>query len=188
MDSAPYPQSSSGKEPRPPRRSDISRICAELNRLGARYIVVGGFAIIEAGYPRFTGDIDLLIDASQENETLVYQALRILPDKAVDELSPGDIRRFIVVRIADEVVVDLMANSCGIDYATASKSVIHRHIDGVQIPFASPELLWRMKQTIREKDIPDRAFLRGLLELPPQSDESATQPSFFDRLKRWFGK
>jgi hypothetical protein len=106
----------------------------------------------------------------------------------VDELSPGDVQRFIVVRIADEVVADLMANSCGIDYATASQSIIHRDIEGVQIPFASPELLWRMKQTLREKDIPDRAFLRGLLDLPPHSGESTTQPSLLDRLRRWFGK
>lgn len=33
-------------------------------------------------------------------------------------------------------------------------------IDGVPIPFASPQTLWRMKQTVRDKDIPDRLFLR----------------------------
>ena len=35
---------SSGDEkvPRAPRLTDISRLCAELNRLGARYVVVGG--------------------------------------------------------------------------------------------------------------------------------------------------
>lgn len=149
---------------------------------------MGGFAIIEAGYPRFTGDIDLLIDAAPANEALVFQALRILPDKSVDELAPGDVQRFIVVRVADEVVVDLMANSCGIDYETASKSVITRNIDGVSIPFASPELLWRMKQTVREKDIPDRAFLRQLLQLPSSAEQSLDQSSLFDRLKRWLGK
>jgi hypothetical protein len=38
-------------------------------------------------------------------------------------------------------------------------------IEDVLIPFASPELLLRMKDsTHREKDIPDRAFLRRLIE------------------------
>src|SRR5687768_18459785 len=97
MDGALYPESGAGKEPRPPRRSDLSSICSELNRVGAKYLVVGGFAIIEAGYPRFTGDIDLLVDASLANEALVFEALRSLPDKAVDQLSPGDIARFVVV-------------------------------------------------------------------------------------------
>ena len=50
------------KVPRAPRLKDLSRLCGELNRLGARYVVVGGFAIIQAGYARFTDDLDLLVD------------------------------------------------------------------------------------------------------------------------------
>lgn len=143
--------------------------------------------MIEAGYPRFTGDIDLLVDASLENEALVFQALRSLPDKAVDQLNPGDIAKFVVVRVADEVVVDLMAKSCGIDYATAIKEAVFRDLDGVPIPFASPALLWKMKQTVREKDIPDRAFLRTLLELPKNAPEvTSSPPSLLERLRRWF--
>jgi hypothetical protein len=34
----------------------------------------------------------------------------------------------------------------------------------VTIPFASPTLLWKTKQTYREKDAVDRSFLRKLLE------------------------
>ena len=52
------------------------------------------------------GDIDLLIDASLENEAKVFEAPRILPDKAVNELATGDVARHVVVRVADEVVVD----------------------------------------------------------------------------------
>ena len=83
--------SGSDKVPRAPRLKDLSRLCAELNRLGARYVVVGGFAIIQAGYARFTDDLDLLVDASLENERRVFEALRCLPDKAVDQLEPGDV-------------------------------------------------------------------------------------------------
>jgi hypothetical protein len=38
---------------RDPEEHDLSSLCAELNRQDARYIVVGGFAIIMAGYARF---------------------------------------------------------------------------------------------------------------------------------------
>jgi hypothetical protein len=54
---------------------DIAQVCAELNRLGARYIVVGGWAMVQAGYVRATEDLDLLIEASRENETKVIEAL-----------------------------------------------------------------------------------------------------------------
>lgn len=138
--------------------------------------MVGGFAIIEAGFPRLTGDIDLLVDTSPENEQKVFDALRILPDQAVKELDAGDIARFTVVRVADEVVVDLMKSGCGVEYAEAIRDAVYREIEGVRVPFASPRTLWRMKQTVREKDIPDRLFLRKLLEAqgipldpPPQS-------------------
>lgn len=146
---------------RAPTQEDFVKLCARLNELGARYIVIGGFAIITAGYPRSTMDIDLVIDTSLDNEALVYAALEILPDQAVKELVPGEVSRYTVVRVADEIVVDLMASACGIGYAEAILDSIIRTVDGVPIPFASPRLLWRMKATThREKDAPDLLFLR----------------------------
>jgi hypothetical protein len=174
------------KVPRAPRLKDLSRLCAELNRLGARYVVVGGFAIIQAGYARFTDDLDLLVDPSIENERLVFEALRCLPDQAVNQLEPGDVEKFIVVRVGDEILVDLMKTSCGVDYAEAIKDADYSEIDGVRIPFASPRTLWRMKQTKREKDVPDRLFLRMLLESQGHKFEPATSardPA--ETLARW---
>jgi hypothetical protein len=56
-----------------------------------------------------------------------------------------------------------MASASGIDYAEASPSTVVHEINGVPIPFASPELLWRMKsRTGREKDRGDLHFLRHL--------------------------
>ena len=49
--------------------------------------MVSGFAMCAAGYDRRTMDIDLLIDASVENEARVYQALNSLPHRAVQELA-----------------------------------------------------------------------------------------------------
>lgn len=148
---------------RPPLREDLVHVCRELNRLGARYMVVGGLAVIQAGYPRTTGDIDLLVDPSLENEAKVFAALATLPDGCVRELDAGDIGRFLVVRVSDEVLVDLMARASGIDYEEARHHVCVRELDGVEIPFASPELLWRMKRhTHRAKDQGDLAFLREL--------------------------
>jgi hypothetical protein len=146
---------------RAPTQEDFVKLCARLNELGARYIVIGGFAIITSGYPRSTMDIDFVIDTSLENEALVYQALEVLPDQAVKELLPGEVSQYSVVRVGDEICVDLMASACGIGYEEAIKDSIIRTVDGVPIPFASPRLLWRMKEkTHRAKDAPDLLFLR----------------------------
>lgn len=150
---------------RAPALEDVVDLCRELNARGARYVVVGGFAIRAAGYLRQTMDVDLIIDTALDNEARVYQALESLPDQCVKELKPGEVSQYLVVRVADEILVDLMARASGIDYEEASKSVVVREVGGVSIPFASPELLWRMKRhTHREKDIPDLLFLRKWFE------------------------
>lgn len=158
---------------REPSTEDLVDLCRELNRLGANYLVVGGFAIRSAGYFRSTMDVDLVVDVSPENETKVFKALESLPDQAVKELDPGDIDKFTVCRVSDEILVDLMKTACGIGYEEASKDMVIREIGGVEIPFASPRLLWRMKaKTHREKDSADLVFLRDYFkakgEEPPE--------------------
>jgi hypothetical protein len=152
------------KEPRIPTIEDLVGLCRKLNEVGAKYIVVGGMAMIQSGYGRTTGDIDLLIEATVENEAKVFAGLMILPDQAVRELQPGEVSQYAVVRVADEVIVDLMKSACGITYDEAKSSVQIVELDGVPIPIASPELLWRMKQTGREKDKLDLLYLRELLK------------------------
>lgn len=192
MDGKTHSPGSDQEGPRPPEPGDLSRLCAELNHHGARYVVVGGWAVIQSGYPRFTTDIDLLVDTTAENETRVFDALRSLPDKAVNELEPGDIEKFTVVRVADEVLVDLMKSGCGVDYAEAIKDAQIHELEGVRIPFASPKTLWRMKQTQRDKDIPDRLFLKMLLESQGIEVETAAANEPAEALTRWiknlFGK
>ena len=148
---------------RQPRPEDLAKICAALNREGARYVLIGGFAVIARGLERPTKDIDLLIDASAENIERVKAALMKLPDGAVRDVANDDLDHYVVVRVTDEIVVDLMKAACGIEYREASRMVDVVPIDGVPIPFANPSLLWRTKQTMREKDRLDRVFLAQIL-------------------------
>ena len=150
---------------RAPTLEDLVGLCRELNREGARYVVVGGFAMRAAGFVRGTMDVDLIVGTDLENEARVYRALSTLPDNAVRELKPGELEKFLVIRVADEIVVDLMKSGGGIDYAEASKEVVVHEVQGVPIPFASPHLLWRMKAvTHRAKDTEDLMFLRHWFE------------------------
>jgi hypothetical protein len=150
-------------ESRPPGLADLVSLCRSLNREGAQYIVVGGMAIIQAGLVRATEDIDLLVDASPENVQRLRLSLDDLPDHAVRDMAEADLDRYVVVRVADEIVVDLMKAACGITFGEAKDQVEVVTIDDVAIPFATPALLWRTKQTFREKDRLDRIFLAAVL-------------------------
>jgi hypothetical protein len=155
-------------ESRDPESGDLLRICASLNRTGARYIVIGGMAMVLHGFNRGTEAIDLLVDRTVENIARLREALSILPDNAARDVRDTDIEEYGVVRVADEVVVDLMGSACGIDFKAAEPDIDWREIEGVRIPFASAALLLKTKQTVREKDQIDRLFLKRIISDPDQ--------------------
>ncbi len=148
---------------RAPEPADVARICRALNESGARYLLIGGFAVIAHGAGRLTKDIDLLIDDTPENVARVKRALSVLADNAAAEVANDDVQRHVVVRVADEVVVDLMGRACGISFAEAAADAETLERDGVAIRVASPQTLIRLKNTPRPQDALDRAFLEGVL-------------------------
>ena len=55
--------------------SDFKDLLALFNAKNIKYLVVGGYAVIKHGAPRFTGDIDIWIDIDESNAKKVYNAL-----------------------------------------------------------------------------------------------------------------
>jgi diphthamide synthase (EF-2-diphthine--ammonia ligase) len=150
---------------RAPEFEDLVALCRSLEREGVRYILIGGFAVILHGLVRTTKDIDLLVDPSEENVRAIKRALGTLPDNAAALVADGDVASYRVVRVADEIVVDLLAEACGISWAEAIASgTATSPILIVSVPVAGKELLVRMKQTVRESDKADVHFLRMRIE------------------------
>ncbi|RXK55859.1 hypothetical protein ESB00_08240 [Oleiharenicola lentus] len=156
---------------RPPDDRDLTALARELNRLGARYIVIGGVAINRLGFIRATDDLDLLIARDMANQRLVRRALEILPDKAVKELAEDeDLSEWVVVRVNDTITVDLMTEATGIAYEEAERFVDWHEVDGVAVPFANAELMLRFKQGWRDKDALDRKFLEERKDGPHSAE------------------
>jgi predicted nucleotidyltransferase len=151
-------------EVRPPTLDDVRRICRSLDAAGARYVLIGGFAVILRGGERTTKDIDLLVDPSPDNVERLRRALSILEDDAVRDVEPTDLERYTVVRVADEVLVDLLAAACGVTWAEAAATADRVDLDGVPILVADRRTLIRTKQTLRPSDAADRAWLESLEE------------------------
>lgn len=143
-----------------PADHDFISLCKSLNRHRVRYIVVGGMAMIQQGYVRATEDIVLLLDDGPDNIAAVIDALAFLPGGAIGEMAPDDLQQYTVVRVVDVIVVDLMIRTCGISYGEAENDIEWAEVDDVNIPFASADLLIRMKQTGREQDPLDLQFLK----------------------------
>ncbi len=157
---------------RAPEPEDLVRICRALNEAGARYVLIGGFAVIAHGASRFTKDIDLLVDDAPDNIARVKRGLAILADNAAAEVADHDVRDHTVVRVVDEVIVDLMGRACGLAYAEVAADMEWIELSGVRVPIASPATLVRTKDTYRPQDAMDRSFLRQVLDRRRREDSS----------------
>jgi hypothetical protein len=146
---------------RAPELEDLLALCQALNAEGVKYLLIGGFAVILHGFFRATKDIDLLVDASTENIQRLKRAMAVLPDNAVAMIADDEVEKYQVVRIADEIVVNLLKNACGVDYSRAADGGIEvKLVEGVEIPIGTKELLIETKQTVRPSDATDVQFLR----------------------------
>ena len=159
-------------EARAPEPEDLVRICRALNEADARYVLIGGFAVIAHGASRFTKDIDLLVDDAPDNIARVKRGLAILADNAAAEVADHDVRDHTVVRVVDEVIVDLMGRACGLTYADVAADMEWLELSGVRVPIASPSALVRTKDTYRPQDAIDRSFLQQVLDRRHREDSS----------------
>jgi hypothetical protein len=149
-------------EVRPPTIDDVRRICRALAEAEARYVLIGGFAVILHGGARTTKDIDLLVDPDPENIVRLKRAPAVLEDNAARDIGAEDLRRYRVVRVAGEVMVNLLGRACDVGWEEASRSAASVDLDGVPVIVADPRTLIRTKQTLRPSDAADRAWLEAL--------------------------
>jgi hypothetical protein len=141
----------------------LIRVCALLNAAGAEYLVAGAWALILNSVVRATEDVDILIAAHRTNYERVIQALSQLEDGAAAELTPQDFEENVVIKVADEVEVDVSTQAWTVTYAEALPNALKIEVDGVQIPYLSIPDLIRSKKTHRDQDKADIERLRRLL-------------------------
>ena len=139
-----------------------------LNEAGALYLICGAQACILHGLVRTTEDVDILVEPSAENCQRVIEGFSRLQDGAARELTPKDIVENVVVKVADEVEVDVSTHAWKVSYADAIASARETVVENVRVPFLSLNSLIASKDTYREQDAWDRA---RLLELKKRQSE-----------------
>lgn len=142
---------------RTPTLRDLTRLCDALNQAGCRYILIGGFAVNYYGLDRATHDIDFLVESSKENVRRLKEALSVLEDNAVVDVELGDVEEYVVVRVQDEITVDLLGAVGDVRFENAG--AIQVSLNDVTVPVADLPTLIATKQGMREKDESDLRFL-----------------------------
>ena len=133
-----------------------------LNSNGVEYVVVGAFAVAHHGFPRYTGDLDILVRASGPNSERLLGALAAfgfgsLGIRPEDFQAPGKVIQLGV----QPNRIDLLTSISGVSFDDAWKSREQANLDGVPIQFLGREALIENKlATGRAKDLGDAAELR----------------------------
>lgn len=109
----------------------------------------------------YSNDLDLLVEKSPDYLALVREALNVLPDRAAAEMDVRDLEKYEVVRVIDEITVNVRGAACDLTFGELAHLVDWQNVEGVRIPVAMPAWLWLTKKTHREKAALDRAFLRN---------------------------
>ncbi|MGQ0545037.1 MAG: nucleotidyl transferase AbiEii/AbiGii toxin family protein [Betaproteobacteria bacterium] len=151
------------EQSRPATLDDLKRLLAALDAEKADYLLIGGYALLAHGYPRATVDIDLLVPARRGAAAPIQRALLVLPDRSARDLAPEWFEEGEGIRVADEIVVDLVFRTCGETYESLKPFEEVIDLDGVRVRTVNLEGLLRTKQSARERDVQDRSIIERAL-------------------------
>jgi len=145
-----------------PLNKDLREFLALLNSNGVEYLVVGAFAVAFHGFPRYTGDLDLLVRPTAENAERILRTLAEFGFgkagiEAADLRSPGMVIQLGVAPNRIDLLTAISAVTFEEAWATRNEATL----EGIATHFIGRESLIRNKEhTGRAKDLGDAEELR----------------------------
>lgn len=141
---------------------DFKEFIASLNSHRVRYLVVGGYAVAFHGHPRYTKDLDVWVELSEQNAERLIEALRTfgfgsLGLKPDDFLIPGQ-----VVQLGNPPNrIDLLVTISGVIFEDCYARRLQIVIDEVTVNFIDLDSLRKNKEAAgRHQDLADLENLR----------------------------
>ncbi len=134
---------------------------------GVAYVLVGGQAVRLNGYVRATEDVDVLVKATRANGEKIIRALNFLASsKELDAawFVPSEDGSVENIRIADELLVDLLFSANGETYESVQPHVRELMIEDTPVKVLNIDGLIMTKTSYREKDVLDKQILTRIKE------------------------
>ena len=139
-----------------------------LNEFEARYLIVGGYAIMKYTEPRFTKDLDVWVEKSADNSVRVFEALKKFgaPLEA-DKITPETFtRQGLTYQIGIAPVrIDILTGITGVEFSAAWGGRVGGSVFGVPVYFISlRELIANKQATGRSSDLEQLEHIRRKTE------------------------
>lgn len=141
--------------------SDFSDLLRIFNDHNVKYLVIGGYAVVQYAEPRFTKDLDVLISTETANAEAVYRALHEFGAPLTD-LTPKDFSEegFFFQMGAPPVRVDVLMGIPGIRFEQCWNRRVEVDFDGLKVIFISKQDLIASKRAAgRPQDLLDADLL-----------------------------
>jgi|APTNR8051073442_1049403.scaffolds.fasta_scaffold01342_3 hypothetical protein len=122
-----------------------------------RFMVIGGYAVVHHSRPRYTGDLDVWVDASPENADRVVAVLRDFGFHG-DAVHPSMITQMKeIIRMGFEPMrLELFTRIPGVNFSECYERRVFAKIGRLMIPFIGLEDLKLNKRASgRMKDLQD---------------------------------
>lgn len=122
-----------------------------------RFMVVGGYAVVHYSRPRYTGDLDLWIDASQDNAERMVRVLHEFGLRGPDVTASMITDQKQIIRMGFEPMrLELFTRIPGLEFSECYPRRAEVKIGRLSVPFISLEDLKTNKRHAgRPKDLQD---------------------------------
>jgi hypothetical protein len=139
------------------QNSDFKELLSLLNEAQVRYLVVGGYAVIEHTEPRYTKDLDIWISSDKENAERTYAALKAFGAPLTNITVADFTNPELVYHMGNPPVrVDVLMGLKGLEFEVSWKNRIASTYGDVPTQFLSPQDLIVNKRLVgRSQDLVD---------------------------------
>lgn len=145
---------------------DFVDMLSALMASDVEFLVVGAYALAVHGFPRATGDIDILVAPTADNAARVYRALVAFgaPVSAHGITEKDFETKGTVYQIGlPPRRIDLLTSISGVEYSEAASEAVRGHVGPCAVRFIGKAALIKNKRaTGRTKDLADVEQLTSL--------------------------
>lgn len=133
-----------------------------LNANEIRYVVIGGYAVAYHGYVRYTGDLDIFVELSDENAAKLAAAVREFGFNLPRVQASLFLRRGKIIRMGHEPMrLEILNEIDGVAFRECYQNRRIVRVGGLKINFISlTQLLKNKKASGRQKDLADVEALK----------------------------
>ena len=137
--------------------SDFVDFIELLNQHEVDYLVVGGYAMAFHGRPRYTGDLDIWINISEENASKMMFVLREFGFSSLPFTKDDFLKENIINQLGyPPLRIDILTIIDGVTFAEAKRHFRVIEVDSLPIRFIGlSELIQNKKASGRKQDLVD---------------------------------